>query len=158
MIFGCWSILHGHPVPIPSTQVRVTPRPCLGFVRVRRLYISYRPRDGTHRTCQLILEPPDLEDTFPTRIWTPGCHSCRDYWSAWSHSHPYYEQRQDALLFSMFGWMLGSRDERRFGCGPCPTSALAGLVWFGLVWVLIVLRCLAPQKACPLSYHSYVNS
>ena len=31
-------------------------------------------------------------------------------------------------MFSMYGWMLGSRDERRFGCEPCLTSALAGFV------------------------------
>ena len=92
------------------------------------LYISYRRRDGTHRTCQLTLEPPDLEDTYLTRIWTPGCHTCRLNWSARSHFQPYYEYCQDALLFSMYGWMLGSRDKRRFGCESCLTSALAGLV------------------------------
>jgi hypothetical protein len=41
------------------------------------------------------------------------------------------------LPFSLFGWMLGSRDERRFGCGPCPTSALAGLL------LLLLLLCIA---------------
>jgi hypothetical protein len=34
--------------------------------------------------------------------------------------------------------MLGSRDERWFGCGPCPTSALAGLL------LLLLLLCFSP--------------
>ena len=39
-------------------------------------------------------------------------------------------------MFSMYGWMLGSRDKRRFGCEPRLTSALAGIV---VVVVVVVV-------------------
>ena len=55
------------------------------------------------------------------------------------HCPRYIHTMCDCLTapFLLFGWMLGSRDERWFGCGPCPTSALAGLL------LLLLLLCFA---------------
>ena len=56
-------------------------------------------------------------------------------------------------MFSMYGWMLGSRDERRFGCEPCLTSALAGLVVVvvvvvGFDCVLLCFGCIEVFLMC----------
>ena len=68
------------------------------------------------------------------------------------HCPRYIHTMCDCLTapFLLFGWMLGSRDERWFGCGPCPTSALAGLLLLlllGFDCVLLFL-CLGCGSLC----------